>query len=69
MESCTVPGERDVLQMGERMMKLTRNRTASGNMIFVEHTTDFEFFSSTSAGAIQGYGYTFHAGKSSAVPF
>ncbi|TVY84860.1 Rhamnogalacturonase A [Lachnellula suecica] len=35
--------------------------TASGNMIFIEHTTDFEFYSSTSAGAIQGYGYTFHA--------
>jgi rhamnogalacturonan hydrolase len=32
-------------------------------MIFIEHTTDFEMFSSTSAGAVQGYGYTFHAGK------
>jgi rhamnogalacturonan hydrolase len=32
-------------------------------MIFIEHTTDFEFYSSTSAGAIQGYGYVFHAGK------
>lgn len=39
------------------------DRTASGNMIFIEHTTDFEMFSSTSAGAVQGYGYTFHAGK------
>ncbi len=29
-------------------------------MIIVEHTTDFEFFSSTSQGAIQGYGYEFH---------
>lgn len=29
-------------------------------MIFIEHTTDFEMYSSTSSGAIQGYGYTFH---------
>jgi len=41
------------------------SRTAGGNMIYIEHTTDFEFFSSTSAGAIQGYGYVFHTGKSS----
>lgn len=34
-------------------------------MIFVEHTTDFEFYSSTSAGAIQGDGYIFHAGMCS----
>ncbi|TVY36187.1 Rhamnogalacturonase A [Lachnellula occidentalis] len=40
---------------------LYRTGTASGNMIYVEHTTDFEFFSSTSAGAMQGYGYVFHA--------
>jgi rhamnogalacturonan hydrolase len=39
------------------------NRTAGGNMIFIEHTTDFEMFSSTSAGAVQGYGYTFHTGR------
>ncbi|KAF7861840.1 hypothetical protein EAF04_007722 [Stromatinia cepivora] len=31
-----------------------------GNMIMIEHTTDFEMYSSTSAGAIQGYGYEFH---------
>jgi rhamnogalacturonan hydrolase len=30
-------------------------------MIFIEHTTDFEFYSSTSEGAVQGYGYVFHA--------
>jgi hypothetical protein len=24
-------------------------------MIFIEHTTDFEFYSSTSKGAVQGY--------------
>lgn len=28
-------------------------------MIEVEHTTDFEFFSSDASGAIQGYGYVF----------
>lgn len=38
--------------------------TASGNMIAITDTTDFEFFSSTSKGAIQGYGYVFHAGRS-----
>lgn len=27
----------------------------------IEHTSDFELFSSTGAGAIQGYGYEFHA--------
>lgn len=32
-------------------------------MIFIEHTTDFEMYSSTSKGAMQGYGYVFHAGK------
>lgn len=26
-------------------------------MIFIENTTDFEMYSSTSKGAIQGYGY------------
>ncbi|EME43131.1 glycoside hydrolase family 28 protein [Dothistroma septosporum NZE10] len=34
-----------------------RTGTTGGNMIFIEHTTDFEFYSSTGAGAIQGYGY------------
>jgi hypothetical protein len=37
--------------------------TASGNMILIEHSTDFELYSSTSKGAIQGYGYTFHSCK------
>ncbi|ESZ92426.1 rhamnogalacturonan hydrolase [Sclerotinia borealis F-4128] len=31
-----------------------------GNMIMIKHTTDFEMFSSTSAGAIQGNGYEYH---------
>lgn len=36
-----------------------RTGTASGNMIFIEHTTDFELYSANSAGAVQGYGYQF----------
>ncbi|CZR61350.1 probable rhamnogalacturonase A precursor [Phialocephala subalpina] len=36
-----------------------RTGTASGNMIYIEHTTDFEFYSANSNGAIQGYGYVF----------
>lgn len=40
-------------------------RTASGNMIYIEHTTDFEFYSGNSAGAIQGYGYEFAEGRPS----
>lgn len=31
-----------------------------GNMIYIEHATDFELFSSTSKGAVQGSGYLFH---------
>lgn len=30
-------------------------------MIIVEKGADFEFYSSTSKGAVQGNGYTFHA--------
>jgi hypothetical protein len=29
----------------------------------IQHTTDFEMYSSTSKGAIQGYGYVYHASK------
>jgi rhamnogalacturonan hydrolase len=36
-----------------------RTGTAGGHMIIVENTSDFEFFSLTSKGAIQGYGYQF----------
>jgi len=32
-------------------------------MFMIEKTTDFEFHSSTSEGAIQSYGYTFHTGS------
>jgi rhamnogalacturonan hydrolase len=37
-----------------------RGEYAGGNMIFIEHATDFELFSSTSKGAIQGNGYLYH---------
>ncbi|TKA64390.1 putative rhamnogalacturonase B [Friedmanniomyces simplex] len=37
-----------------------RTGTAGGNMIMIEHSTDFELFSSTGKGAVQGYGYEFH---------
>ncbi|KAF4555207.1 Rhamnogalacturonase B-like protein [Elsinoe fawcettii] len=39
---------------------LNRVGTAGGNMIFVQRTSDFEFFSSTGKGAVQGNGYVFH---------
>ncbi|CAG8972057.1 hypothetical protein HYALB_00004921 [Hymenoscyphus albidus] len=41
-----------------------RTGTAGGNMIYVRHTTDLELYSSSSKGAVQGYGYTFHSGLS-----
>ncbi|CZS83044.1 unnamed protein product [Fusarium graminearum] len=34
--------------------------TGDGNMFMFKHLEDFEFYSSTSQGAIQGYGYEFH---------
>ncbi|KAJ5392486.1 Rhamnogalacturonase A [Penicillium cosmopolitanum] len=39
-----------------------------GNMIFIEHTSDFELFSSNSKGAVQGYGYEFHKDGSLSGP-
>ncbi|OCL02402.1 glycoside hydrolase family 28 protein [Glonium stellatum] len=36
-----------------------RTGTSGGHMIIIENTNDFELFSQTSQGAIQGYGYTF----------
>lgn len=47
---------------------ISRTGTAGGNMIMIEHSTDFELFSSTSAGAIQGNGYVFHAEGSISGP-
>jgi len=34
--------------------------TAGGHMFNINHSSDFEFFSSTAKGAIQGFGYEFH---------
>ncbi|KAM5373001.1 hypothetical protein ACJZ2D_007212 [Fusarium nematophilum] len=39
---------------------LYRTGTEGGNMLFFQHMEDFEFYSSTSKGAVQGYGYEFH---------
>ena len=39
---------------------ITRTGTAGGNMIMIEHGSDFELFSSTGKGAMQGLGYVFH---------
>lgn len=36
---------------------LARTDTTGGNMISIVRATDFEFYSSTSAGGIQGNGY------------
>ncbi|KAI0691434.1 rhamnogalacturonan-hydrolase [Cytidiella melzeri] len=36
---------------------ITRTSTTGGNMIAIENANDFEFFSSTGKGAIQGFGY------------
>ena len=47
---------------------ITRTGTADGNMIFIEHGTDFEMFSSTGKGAIQGNGYKFHIDGSLSGP-
>lgn len=38
---------------------IVRTGTAGGNMIYIEHSTDFEIYSSRGEGAIQGYGYEF----------
>ena len=39
---------------------IIRTGTAGGNMIFVQHTSDFELFSSHGTGAMQGLGYQIH---------
>lgn len=61
MESFTALGMASSQERVSLANDLTR--TDSGNMIMIEHTTDFEMYSSTSAGAIQGYGYEFHSGR------
>lgn len=40
-----------------------RIRTTHGNMFMIKQSDDFEMYSSTSKGAIQGYGYEFHKSK------
>lgn len=45
-----------------------RTGSDGGNMIFIEHTSDFELFSSNSKGAVQGYGYEFHKDGSLSGP-
>ncbi|KAK5119827.1 hypothetical protein LTR85_007153 [Meristemomyces frigidus] len=45
-----------------------RTGTDGGNMIMIEHGSDFELFSSTGSGAIQGYGYEFHVDGSTSGP-
>ena len=34
---------------------------SGGNMIYIEHSTDFELYSSNGKGAMQGYGYQYHS--------
>jgi len=48
--------------------QITRTGKAGGNMIFIEHTDDFELFSSHSKGVIQGNGYEYHKEKSISGP-
>jgi len=48
--------------MMNRKLKLSY-RTDGGNMIVIDKGSDFEMYSSTSKGAIQAYGYVFHAGN------
>jgi rhamnogalacturonan hydrolase len=45
-----------------------RGGTDGGNMIYIEHASDFELFSSTSSGAMQGLGYEFHVDGSISGP-
>lgn len=45
-----------------------RTGTDSGNMIMIEHSSDFELLSSTSSGAVQGLGYEFHKDDDTSGP-
>lgn len=47
---------------------ITRTGTDKGNMIFIEHSSDFELFSSTGKGAVQGHGFEFHKDNSISGP-
>lgn len=44
-----------------------RTGTDGGNMIMIRDTSDFEFYSSTGKGAIQGNGYEIHASQGQCV--
>ena len=46
----------------------SESTTAGGNMIFVQHTSDFELYSSNRQGAIQGNGHLFHKDHNLAGP-
>lgn len=45
-----------------------RTGTDGGNMIYIANTNDFELFSSTSKGAVQGFGYEYHRNGSLTGP-
>ena len=45
-----------------------RKGTDGGNMIMIKHGSDFELFSSTGKGAMQGYGYEMHVDGSLSGP-
>ncbi|KAK1150045.1 hypothetical protein N8T08_003603 [Aspergillus melleus] len=47
---------------------LYRDGDDGGNMVMIEHTSDFELFSSTARGAVQGSGYEFHSDGSLSGP-
>lgn len=57
----TLTGGKSVSINLEGIIYRMSSGTAGGNMFFIEHTTDFEFYSANSKGAIQGYGYEFHS--------
>lgn len=47
---------------------INRSGTEGGNMIMIEHSNDFEMFSTTAEGAIQGRGYVMHQQNSITGP-
>jgi rhamnogalacturonan hydrolase len=48
------------IQLDGIIYRGVENGGDSGHMFYIAHADDFEFFSSTSKGAIQGLGYQFH---------
>jgi rhamnogalacturonan hydrolase len=55
----TLSGGKGVSVNLEGVIYRMTSGTAGGNMIAVQNTDDFEFYSGNSKGAIQGYGYEF----------